>query len=116
MSKPVTPAMPEEHTGMLNIEVVYALPTSQTLITLVVPPGTTAIAAVRQSGILEQHQMTASKELPLGIFGKKVSHDRPLKAMDRVEIYRPLIANAKEMRRQRATKLKTATAKRANSR
>lgn len=107
--------MPEELTGMLNIEVVYALPTSQTLITLVVPPGTTAIAAVRQSGILEQHQMTASKELPLGIFGK-VSHDRPLKAMDRVEIYRPLIANTKEMRRQRATKQKTATAKRANSR
>ena len=98
--------MPEDSSQTMHIEVVYALPASQTLVSLVVAPGTTAIEAVIQSGLLEQHQLSLDAQLAVGIFGKKVRHDTPLQAMDRVEIYRPLIANAKEARRLRAASQK----------
>lgn len=98
--------MPEDACPAIQIEVVYALPTSQTLVSLMVVPGTTVIEVVIQSGILEQHQLTVDAQLAVGIFGKKVRHDTPLQAMDRVEIYRPLIANAKEARRLRAASQK----------
>lgn len=98
--------MPEDSSQTMHIEVVYALPASQTLVSLVVAPGTTAIEAVIQSGLLEQHQLPLDAQLAIGIFGKKVRHDTPLQAMDRIEIYRPLIANAKEARRLRAASQK----------
>lgn len=98
--------MPEDACQAIHIEVVYALPESQSLVRLVVAPGTTVIDAVIQSGLLAQHQLTVDAQLAVGIFGKKVRYDQTLQEMDRVEIYRPLIANAKEARRLRAASQK----------
>lgn len=88
--------------GMIGVEVAYALPDRQTLLRLEVPEGVTAEEAVRRSGILERHpeiDLAASK---IGIFAKPVPASRVLREGDRVEIYRPLIADPKAVRKQRA--------------
>ncbi len=84
------------------IEVVYALPGEQTLLKLPVTPGTTVADAVQASGILQKYpeiDLTVNK---LGIFGKLTKADTVLRDKDRIEIYRPLIADPKEVRRKRA--------------
>lgn len=86
----------------INVEVVYALPAAQTLLPLAVPAGTTAAEAVRRSGILEKHPELDLSRIRLGVFGKHVKPETPLRDRDRVEIYRPLIADPKEVRRRRA--------------
>ncbi|WP_019882035.1 MULTISPECIES: RnfH family protein [unclassified Methylophilus] len=94
--------MPNTQAEMMTVEVAYALPQTQTIIALTVSPGTTALEAVIQSGIAQQYPDISLDHLVLGIFGKKTEHGTILKAMDRVEIYRPLLANPKEARRLRA--------------
>ncbi len=94
--------MPNTPTESIIVEVAYALPQSQSILTLTVNAGTTALEAVIQSGIAQQYPDISLDHLALGIFGKKVEAGTVLKAMDRVEIYRPLLANPKEARRQRA--------------
>lgn len=86
----------------IHVEVAYALPQVQTLLGITVPAGTTAADAVRCSGILEKHPEIDLEHARLGVFGKHVKHDAPLRDQDRVEIYRPLIADPKEVRRKRA--------------
>ena len=86
----------------IEIEVVYALPHEQNLIRLQLPAGTTVEAAIRQSGLLEKHPEIDLAKNKLGIFGKLTKPDAALRDKDRVEIYRPLIADPKEIRRQRA--------------
>lgn len=94
--------MPNNQTEKISVEVAYALSQTQSIITLTVSAGTTALEAVIQSGIAQQYPDISLDHLTLGIFGKKVEAGTVLKAMDRVEIYRPLLANPKEARRQRA--------------
>ncbi|HES77267.1 MAG TPA: RnfH family protein, partial [bacterium] len=80
---------------LIGVEVAYALPERQTLLRLKVPVGTTAEQAVQRSGLLTRHpdlDLSASK---LGIFAKVVPPQRELREGDRVEIYRPLIADPK---------------------
>lgn len=86
----------------INIEVVYALPNQQTLLKLAVPTGTTAQDAVRVSGMLEKYPEIDLSKTRLGIFGKLTKPDVVLREQDRVEIYRPLLADPKEVRRRRA--------------
>lgn len=86
----------------INIEVVYALPHEQPLLTLQVAQGTTVAGAIEQSGLLEKYPEIDLKQNKLGIFGKLTKADAVLREKDRVEIYRPLIADPKEIRRQRA--------------
>lgn len=86
----------------ITVEVVYALPQVQTLLSLRVPLGTTAAEAIRLSGVLVKHPEIDLPKAKLGIFGKHVKADTPLRERDRVEIYRPLIADPKEVRRKRA--------------
>ena len=91
----------------INIEVAYALPEQQVIIPLQVNIGTTIQKAIELSGICEQFDdidLTTSK---VGIFGKAEKPDTELREKDRVEIYRPLIADPKESRRKRAEKKKT---------
>ncbi len=88
---------------MINVEVAYALPHEQVLLSLSVEQGTTAEQAVRQSGILERFpEIDLQGENKLGIFSKVTKPDTVLRERDRVEIYRPLIADPKEVRKQRA--------------
>lgn len=86
------------------IEVTYALPEEQVLIALDVEQGTTVEQAVKLSGILEQFSDIDLTKNKLGIFGKITKSDQILRDKDRVEIYRPLIADPKESRRKRAEK------------
>lgn len=86
----------------LRIEVVYALHQTQTVIELRMPPGSTVREAIRQSGILERFPNIELASDRVGIYGEFVSLDSRIHDGDRVEIYRPLIADPKQARRLRA--------------
>ena len=93
-----------DSTEKILIEVAYALPDQQLLISLDVDLGTTAEQAVKLSGLLEKFPDIDITKNKLGIFGKATKVDEILRDKDRVEIYRPLIADPKESRRRRAEK------------
>jgi uncharacterized protein len=84
------------------VEVAYALPQQQLIIPVKVAEGATAEQAVQASGILKKFPEIDLAQNKLGIFGKLIKNDTVLRERDRVEIYRPLIADPKEVRRQRA--------------
>jgi putative ubiquitin-RnfH superfamily antitoxin RatB of RatAB toxin-antitoxin module len=86
----------------INIEVVYALPDEQTLLKKEVPEGTTVLEGIQASGLLEKFPALDVSAHKLGIFGKLTKPDTVLRDKDRIEIYRPLIADPKEVRRRRA--------------
>ena len=90
----------------IRVEVAYALPDRQSIVPLTVPVGTTALAAAQQSGLSEQYEGLSIEDAKLGIFGKAVAAKHVLQAGDRVEIYRPLIADPKEVRKARAARAK----------
>jgi len=88
----------------IYVEVIYALPEEQHIISLHVDGGTTIEQAIRLSGVLEHYpDIDLAKTNKFGIFGKIAKSDRILKEGDRIEIYRPLIADPKEVRRKRAS-------------
>lgn len=92
----------ENASTKIVVEVAYARPDIQIIIPLEVAPGTTVEQAIRQSGLLEKFpeiDLTLNK---VGVFGKLGKLDQILREKDRVEIYRKLIADPKEVRKQRA--------------
>ncbi len=89
----------------INVEVAYALPDKQKLIDFQVAKGTNALEAVKLSGITQFFPEIASSELLLGIFSQHVEPDQVLQEGDRVEIYRPLLADPKEVRKRRAAEM-----------
>lgn len=90
-----------ESPSTLTVEVVYAPgPHCVDGVTLQVPPGTTALQALRRSGLLERHGL-APEQVDLGVWTKPVTPGHVLRERDRVEIYRPLQVDPKEARRQR---------------
>ena len=87
----------------LGVEVAYALPHQQVLLQLKVSLGTTVEEAIRMSGVLARFpEINLIDNNKVGIFSKPVPLDTILRDKDRIEIYRPLIADPKEVRRQRA--------------
>jgi hypothetical protein len=86
------------------VEVTFATPSRQELIGLEVPAGSTVAEAIDRSGIRDRFPALEVKPDAVGIFSRKVSLDRVLEAGDRVEIYRPLIADPRETRRRRANR------------
>lgn len=86
------------------IEVVYALEKKQTLLSLEVQQGTTLKQAIELSGILDTYPQIDLLKDKTGIFGKIAKLDDILREKDRVEIYRPLIADPKQVRKDRAAK------------
>jgi len=93
--------------GKIDIEVVYALPDEQTLFRQSVPEGITVAEAIKSCGILEKYPEIDLNINKFGIFGKLAKADTVLRDKDRIEIYRPLIADPKEVRRRRAEEDKT---------
>tara|TARA_B110000902_G_scaffold230655_1_gene272322 strand:- start:421 stop:771 length:351 start_codon:yes stop_codon:yes gene_type:complete len=98
---------------MIVVEVVYGLPEKQKLIQLNVPVGTTALQAVGQSGIVQSFPQIDLDNCKMGIFAQVLGtkglaepSEYQLQERDRVEIYRPLIADPKEVRRRRAEEAK----------
>ena len=88
--------------GLIEIEVAYAKPEEQVIVTVKVPQGTTLIQAAEESGLLVRFPEISHTDLKLGIFGVVCKPEQIVKQGDRVEIYRALIHDPKEARRQRA--------------
>ncbi len=88
--------------AQINVEVVYALAHEQTLLKVRLAEGVTVEDAIRASGVLDAHPEIDLAKNKVGIFSKLVKLDETLRDRDRVEIYRPLIADPKEVRRKRA--------------
>jgi uncharacterized protein len=86
----------------MRIEVVYALPEAQERVLLDLPPESTVLDAIRSSGLIERRPEISLGRV--GIWGRPVTPKTRLRDRDRVEIYRPLIADSKEARRRRAAK------------
>ena len=92
-----------EH-NTLVIEVVYALAEQQVIKRLALSAELTVLDAINLSGILEEYPEISKTPINAGVFGKVCALDKILTSGDRVEIYRPLIHDPKEARRQRAKK------------
>ena len=86
---------------LINVQVCYASDAVQFLRALRVPAGTTLEQAIAASGLLEKVPGIDLATMPVGIYGKKKTLDTVLREHDRVEIYRPLIADPKNARRRR---------------
>lgn len=86
----------------IQIEVAYALGKKQVLLHVCLPDGATVEEAIYHSGVLTQFPEIDLASNKVGIFSKLVKLDETVRDRDRVEIYRPLIADPKEVRRQRA--------------
>jgi hypothetical protein len=87
---------------LINVEVCYALPERAELVALRLPAGATLQQALEASGLLAKYPEIDLKKNKFGIFAKLSKPDALLRDRDRVEIYRPLIADPKEVRKQRA--------------
>jgi putative ubiquitin-RnfH superfamily antitoxin RatB of RatAB toxin-antitoxin module len=87
---------------LMNVEVCYALPDRAELVALRLPAGSTLQQALEASGLLSKYPEIDLRKNKFGIFAKLSKPDAVLRDRDRVEIYRPLIADPKEVRKQRA--------------
>ena len=87
---------------LFAVEVAYARPEVQVILRLKVARGTSVQEAIQHSGLLERFPEIDLGENRVGIFGRLARLDAPVSPGDRVEIYRPLIADPKEVRRRRA--------------
>lgn len=98
--------MAEVQTGLIAVEVAYALADRQKIVCLQVPEGTSVREAVLLSGMEQYFPGLEVQQSPLGIFSRHVADpdSQPVRAGDRVEIYRPLLADPKEVRKRRAEK------------
>ncbi|MXP49994.1 RnfH family protein [Pantoea sp. Eser] len=86
----------------ISVEVVYALPEKQYQLYVKVEQGSTVEQAIQQSGILELRREIDLSSNKVGIYSRAVKLSDVVDEGDRIEIYRPLIADPKELRRQRA--------------
>lgn len=86
----------------ITIEIIYALPDEQNLQTFSVIKGTNVEQAIKQSGLLEKYPEIDLSKNKVGIFSKVTKMDVELRQGDRIEIYRPLIADPKEVRKRKA--------------
>jgi uncharacterized protein len=86
----------------IQVEVAYAIPAQQVILPIKVTAGATVEEAIKLSGILERFPEIQLEQAKVGIFSKLTKLDSVLRDKDRVEIYRPLIADPKEVRRKRA--------------
>jgi putative ubiquitin-RnfH superfamily antitoxin RatB of RatAB toxin-antitoxin module len=85
-----------------DVIVAWAVPGQALLRPVTVTPGTTIDQALAQSGVLQDVPEIDLATYPVGIYGKKKPLDTVLRPLDRIEIYRPLVADPKESRRRRA--------------
>lgn len=89
--------------SQIQIEVVYALRDTQKMMLVTLAEGATVQEAVERSGLLKEYpEIDLGGRNKVGIWNKLAKLDAGLRDKDRVEIYRPLIADPKEVRRQRA--------------
>ncbi len=88
----------------MRVEVAYATPQAQTVLHVEVPAGSTVEEVIRVCGVLDRFPDFDLAHVAVGIFSERVALDTTVQDGDRVELYRPLIADPKEARRRRARK------------
>jgi putative ubiquitin-RnfH superfamily antitoxin RatB of RatAB toxin-antitoxin module len=88
----------------IQIEVVYGLPNKQVLLTMSVTQGTSVEEAIKSSGIMDTFAEIDLSVNKVGIWNRAVKLAQVLADLDRIEIYRPLLADPKEVRKRRAEK------------
>jgi putative ubiquitin-RnfH superfamily antitoxin RatB of RatAB toxin-antitoxin module len=93
---------------MITVEVAYALPEKQKIVSVTVEEGTSILEAARQSTIVDEFPQLKLDEAKFGIFGKasRAPETDSVRDGDRIEIYRPLIIDPKQARANRAAKAK----------
>ncbi|WP_100640756.1 RnfH family protein [Alteromonas facilis] len=91
---------------LINVEVAYALPDKQSLLPIEVASGCTVEEAIVASGILKLYAEIDLSNNKVGIWNRTAKLTETLQQGDRIEIYRPLIADPKEVRKRRAEKAK----------
>ena len=89
-------------TTTIEVEIAWAEPSRQVLKKVSVPSGTTLREAVRASGLEAEMPVPSNAALDVGVFGRRLDPETVVQPGDRVEIYRPLQADPKELRRVRA--------------
>ncbi|UAB71157.1 RnfH family protein [Vibrio sp. SCSIO 43132] len=92
--------------NMIHVEVVYALPLEQRVITLAVEAEMTVKEIIEQSGVMDIYPEIDLAKNKVGVFSRNVKLDSTVTDKDRIEIYRPLLADPKEIRRKRAEQAK----------
>ncbi len=90
----------------LRVEVVFALPGKHDAVEMLVAPGTTLAQALEASGLAARHPELRGSGLRLGVYGAEKDPHTEVKQGDRIEVYRPLRMDPKEVRRQRARRLR----------
>jgi hypothetical protein len=91
--------------AQIRVEVAYALPDRQALIAVQLPQGGTVKQAIQRSGVLAAFPEIDLQRAKVGIFGRPIALEAPVRDGDRVEIYRPLIAEPRQARRERAKQM-----------
>lgn len=94
----------ERNQELMTVEVAYALPDQQVILPVEVPEDATADMAIAASGIQKRFPEIDLAQQKIGIFSRVVPLTQTLQPRDRIEIYRPLIADPKAARRERAAK------------
>ncbi|USD65827.1 RnfH family protein [Vibrio sp. SCSIO 43136] len=94
--------------NMIHVEVVYALPNEQQVYTLVVEAELTVKEIIEMSGVLERYSEIDLAKNKVGVYSRNVKLDATVRDKDRIEIYRPLLADPREIRRKRAEQAKAA--------
>lgn len=89
-------------TGFIKVAVIYAEPRRYELVEIELPTGSTLQQALESSGLVKKFPEIDLAKAKLGIYGKIAKADTLLRANDRIEIYRSLIADPKEIRLRRA--------------
>lgn len=92
--------------SLIHVEVVYALPHEQKVFELAVSEDLTVQEIIEQSGVLAHYPEIDLAENKVGVFSRNVKLDSTVRDKDRIEIYRPLLADPKEIRRKRAEQTK----------
>ena len=102
-------AVGQKTAEMIEVEIVYALPEKQSLLSFDVPLGTTLEQGIELSGIKAIYPDLVVEAMKVGLFGKVAPRDQVLREKDRIELYRPLSADPKEIRKRRVAEGKTMT-------
>ena len=100
-------------TNTFCIEVAYATPDKQLILVIEIHKSTSVREAIEQSGIIDEFPEIDIEIAKIGVFGKQVPDSYQLQEKDRIEIYRPLLADPKEVRRRLAAEGKTMGKKKA---
>lgn len=87
---------------MLRVEAAYAMPDEQIIIRLELKEGSTVHDVLEQSELLQRYPEINATDSAIGIYGRVVPLDHPIRDGDRVEIYRPLTIDPKIERRSRS--------------